>query len=69
MSQNDSTPTAPEHKDPTWNINPGHNLPWHTEACFQSSNVIRCDGNTDRRRCRICSKEWDEPCNFDDDYS
>ena len=48
---------------------PGHDLFYHTEACFQRSMVIECNGVTDKRKCLICGKEWTEPCNFDDDFS
>ena len=37
--------------------------------CFQTSKVIKCDGKIDIRKCKICGKEWEEPCNFDEDYS
>lgn len=50
-------------------IEPGHDQPWHTEACFQASRVIECDGTKDRRRCSKCGKEWTEPCNFDEDFA
>ena len=47
---------------------PGHDLPWHTEACFQASRVIECSVVMDRRQCTICRKEWTEACNFDEEY-
>ena len=37
-----------------------YNMPYHTEACFQASSVIKCDGKTDLRKCMICGKEWTE---------
>lgn len=46
----------------------GHDLPYRTEACFQNSKVIECNGERDTRRCNICGKEWTERCNFEDDY-
>ena len=48
---------------------PGHDLPYHTEACFQASRVIRCGGVRDARECMICGKKWEEACNFDANYS
>jgi hypothetical protein len=45
----------------------GHELPWHTEACFQRSRVIKCENGRDTRQCTVCGKEWEEACNFDDD--
>lgn len=48
---------------------PDHQMPWHTEACFQASQVIECDGKQDTRRCVICGKEWTEACNFDGDFA
>ncbi len=50
-------------------VHPDHQQPWHTEACFQSSQVIECNGSRDTRRCYVCGKEWTEGCNFDDDFS
>lgn len=47
---------------------PGHDLPYHTEACFQMSRVIECNGKTDKRKCNVCGKEWTEPCNFEEDF-
>lgn len=54
-------PRDPTHQD--------HQMPYHTEACFQSSQVIECDNDRDTRRCCVCGKEWTERCNFDDDFS
>lgn len=54
-------PRNPKHPD--------HQMPWHTEACFQSSQVIECNGEEDLHRCYICGKEWKERCNFNEDYS
>lgn len=57
------TPTPDEIAEP------GHDLSYHTEACFQRSRVIKCDGDLDTRRCSVCGKEWTERCNFDEDYA
>ncbi len=46
----------------------GHELPWHTESCFICSLVISCSGKTDRCKCRVCGKEWEEPCSFNDEF-
>jgi hypothetical protein len=54
-------PSNPSHPD--------HQMPWHTEACFQASRVIECDGKRDTRRCNVCGKEWQEACNFDEECS
>ena len=62
------TKDCPKH-DLTVKGEVGHDLPFHTEACFQNSRVIRCNGTTDTRKCNICGKQWEEACNFDDDYS
>lgn len=37
-------------------VEPGHDLPWHTEACF-SSKVIDCNGVTDKRKCLKCDNK------------
>ncbi len=37
--------------------------------CFPTSDVVRCDGKIDILKCRICGREWKEPCGFDNDYS
>lgn len=64
--------TAQEYRDkfpPSNPAHPDHQMPWHTEACFQSSQVILCAGGEDLRRCLVCGKEWWERCNFDEDYA
>lgn len=64
--------TAQEYRDRFPPRNPGHpdhQLPWHTEACFQNSQVIECDGDRDLRRCLTCGKEWTERCNFEEECS
>lgn len=64
--------TAQEYRDkfpPRDTAHPDHQMPWHTEACFQSSQVIDCNGERDLRRCLTCAKEWTEACNFDEDCS
>lgn len=38
-------------------------------SCYDCGAVIKCDGETDKMKCRVCGKEWTESCNFDDDYS
>lgn len=50
--------------------NPAHSLhqhPWPNQACFDASQVIYCDGQTDTRRCYICGKEWIEACNMSEE--
>jgi hypothetical protein len=37
--------------------------------CYAHCELILCNGVTDRWRCTVCGREWEEPCNFDDDYS
>lgn len=37
--------------------------------CLNNSSVIHCNNVTDHCKCRICGKEWTEPCSFDDDYA
>ena len=48
---------------------PGHDMPWHTEACFQASRVIDCNDKRDRRECLVCHKTWEEACNFEEEFS
>jgi uncharacterized Zn finger protein len=36
--------------------------------CQQHYELIKCDGETDTVRCIMCGKEWQRPCNFDEDY-
>lgn len=48
-------------------MEPGHDLPYETEACFQRSRVVSCDETLDERECCVCGKRWTEACNFEDE--
>lgn len=36
--------------------------------CYDHASVIECDNVTDTKKCRICGKEWQGACEFDDEY-
>lgn len=38
-------------------------------SCWDRSNVIKCDNETDTMKCRVCGRIWTRPCNFDEDFS
>lgn len=42
-------------------------IPAH--ICTDNSKVISCDGENDVCKCKLCGKEWKEPCSFDDNYN
>jgi len=37
--------------------------------CYRWARVIKCDNVTDVRKCRVCGREWESDCDFDDEYS
>jgi len=42
-------------------------IPSHSH--WDNSQVIKCNHKKDTRKCIICGLEWEEPCNFEEDFS
>jgi hypothetical protein len=43
-------------------------LVYPPHSCYDNCAVIECNNVIDKCKCRICGKEWETACNFDEDY-
>lgn len=44
-------------------------IKYQPHNCRIHDKLIKCSKGIDTWKCKICGREIEEPCNFDDDYN